>query len=201
MMKTLKLMLWALAFSLLPSCASNIRTTVTSYSEDPALPAGTVKIEPAASDKPDPLEFEFFASELGRYFQQAGFEPVSSGASNYVARLHYEVQRQQADDSRNRTQFVTGFGFYGRHLGSTMVFDPENDTFEYLRLVELQISKAGDANSKPVAMIRAVSTGKCENLVSVYSEMLQAIFKNLHRKSGSVVTVAVPTSKPCSEKE
>lgn len=189
---------------LLQACASNVRTTITSFAVDEApLPVGSIRVLPGGTpDAKADLEFQFYAKELQQKFKNSGFTVAEKDeAADYDVQLSYAVQRQEREKRGSRSFVHTGFGFYGSRFGSTVVVDPRDAEFEYVRLVEIHIVKRGGTVEDALRAVKAVSAGSCEYLISVFPSMLDAIFKNLHRSSGSVVTVASPSGKPCSVRE
>ncbi len=193
-----------LVLVLLQACASNVRTTITSFAlDEKPLPAGSVRILPGGAPKRKAdLEFQFYAKELEKKFESVGYTVAQDGElADYDVHLSYAVQRQEREKPGSRTFVHTGFGFYGPRFGSSVVLDPRDAEFEYVRLVEIHIIKHGGSVENALRAVKAVSAGNCEYLISVFPSMLNSIFKNLHRSNGSVVTVASPYSKPCSVRE
>jgi hypothetical protein len=188
---------------LLQACTASVRTTVTSYSADAVLNKGAVYIVPGdESDAPAGLEFDHFSRELAARFELAGFQIADSiDSANYEVALIYGVLRQEKDSRRGHTHFHTSLAFSRSRFGSAIIFEPEEDEFEYVRYVELHVIQASERDDSAMRSIRAVSKGQCEHLGPVFGSMLDAIFKDLNRPDGSIVTITTPQARPCGVRE
>lgn len=133
--------------------------------------------------------------------QQAG--------AQYLASLGYWVEEREVPEKGPRTSIGTSVGTVlggrvGVGTGITLGGGRGTET-EYYRVVTITIRAAdplprdGKATGKAshLVEIRASSTGNCGDLLLVFDQMLNAIFSNFLRPSGSTETVKVPAGSKC----
>lgn len=193
----------SLVILVLQACTASVRTTVTSYSANAGFDKGSVYIVPGDEEgAPAGLEFGYFSRELAARFERAGFQIAETARdAEFEVALIYGVLRQEKDTRRHHSHFHTSIGFSRSRFGSAIIFEPDEEEFEYVRYVELHVLKQDSSDGDAMRSIRAVSKGQCEHLGPVYGSMLDAIFKDLNRPDGSIVTLTTPQSRPCGVRE
>lgn len=194
-LKTIALLL--LSVSLL-ACASLVRTDISTFSKDSSsISTGTIRVIAADKDETESLEFDYFKGKLENRLQSAGYTPVDSDDAEFIATLSYGVIRQEKDKPSSRVVIGGHFGHYP-HYPHAPVFlsDFDYEEFEYVRELSLNIEGSQETSTK-LLQIKATSIGQCEHLTVVYDEMLEAIFRNLHRANGSVEKVLVRGEARC----
>jgi len=177
------------------ACSTTLNTRITTFKDQAANPntVGSVYIRPLEADKAGSLEFSWYAEPLASRMESLGFRVVKDPDADFLLDLEYGVNRRGADDKGNNTVFISGgFGSFRRGTSMGVVLDTDDDTYEYERVVNLRLTKrASDANTKASSLLEvsAVSVGRCELLLPIYPEMLDAIFADLYRANGSTVSV------------
>lgn len=143
------------------------------------------------------LEFIYYKDKLANRLRAAGYTLSDTGNSEYLASFAYGVIRQEKDEPGSRVVIGGHFGHY-LHYPHSLIFlsDVDNPKFEYVRELSFSIERLGDSPKK-IMQIKATSTGRCEHLTIVYDEMLDAIFSDLYRASGSVEKVSIAGDARC----
>lgn len=193
---------------LVSSCTSNVRTTVSTFRSLDALPSNaTIKVLPrdvAEGQYFDELEFDYFRQKLAQKFVEKGYRLAAENESaTLVAYLQYDTQRQEKNRRPTSTFLHSSYGLrYG--YGSFVVLErEERERFEYLRRVKVSVFsntevEATEVDTKALLSISAESSGRCQHLVSVYDDILTAIFQNPMRENGSVIKVPVRATRKCA---
>lgn len=146
---------------------------------------------------------------------QRGFQVHSGGAAGvptYIVAIDFRVSELMRDESGHRIYYQQQHA-YPEILGQRYIVTDVSDLREkYKREVEVQFYLNGSkftldellANtteyksaSQPVWMSTAVSKGKCEHLIAVYDEMVEAIFRDFSRSNGSINNVSVRGDTNC----
>lgn len=143
------------------------------------------------------LEFIYYKDKLANRLRSAGYTLSDADSSEYLASFTYGVIRQEKDEPSSRVVIGGHFGHY-LHYPHSPIFlsDVDNPKFEYVRELSFSIERMGDSPKK-IMQIKATSTGRCEHLTIVYDEMLDAIFSDLYRASGSVEKVSIAGDARC----
>lgn len=182
----------------LTACQPVVRTQIqTFHSESETLAAGNVFIAPAGGEDMDTLEFQYYRNILATKLAQIGLQSSSKAEATYLATLGFAVSRQEKDKPSSRV-FVSGF--WGRYPHSGVVLsDDLGPDFEYVREISLTIDKKAPpaAEKSQLLQVRASSEGACQHVSVVFDEMLDAIFQDLWRANGSVVSVKVKGEASC----
>ncbi len=179
-------------------CASQVRTTVSTFRAVDTLPAnGSIRVSPLPETHHDELEFLYFGEKLAAKLNGLGYEVVETGDADLIAYLDFSSVRQKKDH-KNATHFYSSLGYRYRH-GSVVVVDGDHEEYEYVRRVQVRIVKPAGDGEENLLNVAAVSAGACSYLASVYDEMLASIFANLYKENGSVVTVSEKASRSCTE--
>ena len=203
--KTIKLVCLALAVSVLLSCASKVRTSITTFqNEDKASATGTIYItSPNRVKAQQGLQLEFYKKKLAARLETIGYRVTDSQQADFVAFLDYGVIRRESEASNSHVQLGLGFGRYSR-FGRLIFTEPLTKQFEYVRRVQLAIEKNVGQGSTPseaagdkLVELDAVSLGRCAQLIEVFDPMLEAIFKNFYLADGSTEKVIVPGGGTC----
>lgn len=183
----------------LSACTAQLRSSVSTFRTQASLPTqGTVRVLPAPDANLEELEFAYYQTKVEQLLQKRGYTPVDVDTSEMVVFVNYGLTRQ-ASDTRDSDLHVHGGLAYRRPFGGVVVSGPQVERYEYVRFLQLSFAQqqvAGQAQSK-LLTVKAVSTGRCQHLASVFIDMLQTIFLNLHRESGSVVNATVARSRQC----
>lgn len=190
----------ALVSCVLLSCASTVRTTVSTFRAPSPLPlSGRVKVLPVAGheDQLKSLEFKYFSERLARHLSDQGYVVTTDDDALLTVYLEYDTQRQEKNRRGSSVGFRTGFGYHYRYGSVVMVDDYDEERFEYVRRVKVSVVQSAGEQA-PLLSLTGVSYGQCEHLSSVYDEILAALFSDMQRPSGSVVTVPVKASQPCA---
>ncbi len=189
-------------------CASTLETRVSTFRDESAvIGQGTIKVVPDKSELTDSLEFGLYRQKLEQKLAALGYTPVEDNP-RYIAQLGYWVEEREVPDDGPRTSIGTSIGtvFGGRvgvGTGITLGGGRGTET-EYYRVITIAIEdnrsfprdgKARQANR--LVEIRASSAGSCGNLPVVFDQMLDAVFTDFMRPSGSTVTVEVPADSDC----
>lgn len=185
---------------LVGSCASHVRTSVSTYrGEGPLSSDATLYITPQAGMPADfdELEFKYFADRLAAQFTERGFQVVSKEEASHKAILQYDNERQKKESKDSRFRLHTAFGYPYRYGSVVLIDRGDYDQFEFARRVKVSIEENNEAAGKVVSL-SAVSYGRCEHLASVFDEMVTAIMSNLNSQNGSITPVKVKTKRPCS---
>lgn len=197
------------AVSLVTGCASTLETRVSTFRDEAAvLGQGTIKVVPDRSELTDPLEFSYYRKKLEQKLTSIGYTPVEDNAQ-YLAALGYWIEEREVPDKGPRTSIGTSIGtvFGGRvGVGTGITFGGGSGTeTEYYRVVTIIIEENGpqprDGKARQQAShlieIRATSAGPCGKLPVVFDQMLDAIFTDFTRPSGSTEIVEVPADSDC----
>lgn len=191
-------------------CASTLETRVSTFRDESAvIGAGTIKVVPEESQLTESLEFGHYRKKLEIKLAAQGYTPVEDENARYLARLGYWVEEREVPDNGPRTSIGTSIGtvFGGRvgvGTGITLGGGRGMET-EYYRVVTITISenrpfpRDGKATRQANHLIevRASSAGDCADLPLVFDQMLDAVFTNFARPSGSTETVEVPADSDC----
>ena len=189
---------------LLSSCSSSVNTRIMTFREEGLqLSPGRVKIEALEESLAGTQQFAYYAKGLAGKMADMGWTVVTDGQADYIAKLGFAVNRREAEGRGPDVYISTGFGFYRRAYGTGLLYSANSkDTeFEYERIVNIAIVRASsDLQEQPHSLleISALSVGKCDSLPDIYSAMLDAIFGDPDRVSGSTAVVRIPLKeRPC----
>lgn len=184
----------------LSGCVNHVRTTVSTYRSDTALPPdATFFITHQAETPPDfdSLEFAFFAERFAAQLNSRGFKAAPEESASHRLILQYDNTRQKRDSDSSRVHFHTSLGYVYRY-GSIVVVDGNDyDRFEFVRRVKASI-ETNSGEPEKIVSLAAVSAGRCEHLASVFDPMVTAILDNLYSKNGSIIPVKVKSDRSCS---
>lgn len=184
----------------LTACVSHVRSTVSTYQGDQKLTEGaSFYIAPQESTPADfdELEFRYFADRLAAELVAQGYSVGSAEKSKYKMILQYDNTRQKRDSDSSRVHFHTSLGYVYRY-GSIVVVDRNDyERYEFARRVKVSVEE-NSADADKVVSLSAISYGRCENLSSVFDEMVVAIIQSFDSPNGSVIPVKVSTRRPCS---
>lgn len=204
------LILLLLLVGLVAGCASTLETRVSTFRDEAAvIGEGTIKVVPEESQLTDSLEFGHYRKNLEEKLAALGYTPVGDENAQYIANLGYWVEEREVPDKGPRTSIGTSIGtvFGGRvGVGTGITLGGGNGTeIEYYRVITITIREnkpfprdgkaTGQANH--LVEIRASSAGDCADLPLVFDQMLDAVFSNFSRPSGSTETVEVPADSDC----
>lgn len=187
------------------SCASKVRTNITTFTNEKAsFSTGTIGIVNASSGQGNNgLEFEFYKNKLASKLESIGYQVVDEQAPEFLAFLDYGVARREKESDNSHVQFGLGFGRYSR-FGRVIFSEPLTREFEFVRRVHLAIeknlgqgSRSSESADDKLIELDAVSLGRCAQLIEVFDPMLEAIFENLYRPNGSTERVTVPGGDLC----
>jgi len=201
----IKLVFLMLAVSVLASCASKVRTSITTFhNEDASPPTGTIYITtPNAIKAQQGLELQFYKNKLASRLEGIGYSVIDNDKAEFIAFLDYGVVRRESDGGNSHVQLGLGYGRYSR-FGRLIFTEPLTRQFEYVRRVQLAIEQNVGQGSVPsesaankLVELDAVSLGRCAQLIEVFDPMLDAIFKNIYRANGSTEKVSVPGGGVC----
>lgn len=205
-----KVMLLLLLAGFVAGCASTLETRVSTFRDESAvIGGGTIKVVPEESQLTQSLEFGHYRRKLEDKLAAQGYMPIADGSARYLARLGYWVEEREVPDKGPRTSIGTSIGtvFGGRvGVGTGITLGGGSTTeIEYYRVVTITISenkpfpRDGKATSQTNHLIevRASSAGNCADLPLVFDQMLDAVFSNFDRPSGSTETVEVPADSDC----
>ncbi len=185
----------------LSACESTVRTQIQTFRNDAAGAAlsGKVYIAPAGGEKDNSLEFDFYRKKLAQRLAAIGLTETDKASADYIATLGYGVSRQEKDRPNTRV-YVSGY--WGHYPRSGLIMGENlGSEYEFVRELSFKIDRNdGSSEQKPaekIVQILATSEGACQHLSVVYDEMLEAIFANLWRANGSLVTLTVKGDAKC----
>ena len=195
---------------ILAGCASTLETRVSTFRDESVLIGeGTIKVVPGESQLTDSLEFGHYRKKLEDKLASLGYIPVDDKSAQYIAELGYWVEEREVPDNGPRTSIGTSIGtvFGGRvgvGTGITLGGGSGTET-EYYRVITITIAenkpfpRDGKATRQAnhLVEVRASSAGDCGNLPLVFDQMLEAVFINFQRPSGSTETVEIPADSDC----
>ena len=202
---SIRLLLLFVSIGLLASCASKVRTNITTFKNETAsFEVGTIHISQVAERRAEAgLEFEFYKKRLSTRLEAMGYKVVNDSSADYLAFLDYSVRRREKETNGSNVQIGLGYGHFSR-FGRVVFTEPFSKEFEYVRRVQLGIEKNIPKSETPPANVEhklveidAVSLGRCPELTQVFEPMLDAIFENLLRDNGSTKRVVVPGHGTC----
>lgn len=180
------------------SCSSHLRTTITTF-QDGALPiaVGTFHVVPFENTPAsEQLKFGFYKKQLEDKLKHMGFSLATDTEAQYTVYLSFSTTRREKDQKHSDVHFR---GLYargrGHGSGGIVIRDFRGHEFEYVRRVQIGMEEKSSAHK--LVEIDAVSFGECNQMPSVFSPMLDAIFENFWRTNGSVEKVVVPANIIC----
>jgi len=165
----------------LTACMTHVRSTVSTFQGEDALVENAsfhiVPTEAVPADF-DELEFRYYANRLATELVKQGYSSAAADSAQYKVVLQYDTTRQRRDFNRSRLRFHTSLGHVYRYGSVVLVDNNDYNQFEYARRVKVSIEEK--ATAEQVVSLSAVSYGQCENLSSVFDEMLVAILQAFH---------------------
>lgn len=195
---------------LIAGCASTLETRVSTFRDESAVIGdGTIKVVPGESQLTDSLEFDYYKKKLEEKLASLGYTPIDDENAQYIAELGYWVEEREVLDKGPRTSIGTSIGtvFGGRvGVGTGITLGGGNGTeTEYFRVITITITdnepfpRDGKANRQVnhLLEVRASSAGDCANPSLAFDQMLDAVFTNFDRPSGSTETVEIPADSDC----
>lgn len=198
---------------MIAGCTSTVSTNISTFKRMPLVSAEkrSVFIAPGGTVDGSTLEFQFYRDKLALKLAQEGYRTPSAGPYDYRIELSYDVKRQKVRQPRNRL-ISTGFHTWGFRYGGSVYTQLPEPAYEFKRTITLDMirnavvggqakaySKKSSEKGDKVLEVVATSVGGCEYLNIVFDEMLDAIFKNLDRPSGSLVNVRVSGDNHCRQ--
>ena len=198
-----------IAAMVLIGCANREQVEIRTF-RDPGveLGKGTVMVVAADDKLQDTLEFDQFRQPLQGHLQQLGYTSTDSPDAAYLAVLSYKAEQIESQGSGPRTYIGTsiGGGSSSVGVGGAISFGGSKKKLEFLRVVKITLKHNSEFSSpvdkngpagKHILEITATSRGACADIALVYKQMLDAIFADVQRASGSVETVKIPADSGC----